>query len=68
MTVTKAIIPVAGWGTRMLPITKAIEKMYAADRDATGDRLCGARCHKGRHYRYLLRGGRAKFSVAKLLS
>lgn len=24
--VTKAIIPVAGWGTRMLPITKAIEK------------------------------------------
>lgn len=25
MTVTKAIIP-AGWGTRMLPITKAIEK------------------------------------------
>lgn len=25
-TVTKAIIPVAGWGTRMLPITKAIEK------------------------------------------
>lgn len=23
---TKAIIPVAGWGTRMLPITKAIEK------------------------------------------
>jgi len=26
MTVTKAIIPVAGWGTRMLPITKAIEK------------------------------------------
>lgn len=26
MKVTKAIIPVAGWGTRMLPITKAIEK------------------------------------------
>lgn len=26
MTATKAIIPVAGWGTRMLPITKAIEK------------------------------------------
>jgi UTP--glucose-1-phosphate uridylyltransferase len=26
MTITKAIIPVAGWGTRMLPITKAIEK------------------------------------------
>lgn len=26
MTVTKAIIPVAGWGTRRLPITKAIEK------------------------------------------
>lgn len=26
MNVTKAIIPVAGWGTRMLPITKAIEK------------------------------------------
>lgn len=25
-TVKKAIIPVAGWGTRMLPITKAIEK------------------------------------------
>lgn len=25
-TVTKAIIPVAGWGTRMLPITKSIEK------------------------------------------
>jgi len=25
-TVTKAIIPVAGWGTRRLPITKAIEK------------------------------------------
>lgn len=25
-TITKAIIPVAGWGTRMLPITKAIEK------------------------------------------
>lgn len=24
--VTKAVIPVAGWGTRMLPITKAIEK------------------------------------------
>ena len=24
--ITKAIIPVAGWGTRMLPITKAIEK------------------------------------------
>lgn len=26
MNITKAIIPVAGWGTRMLPITKAIEK------------------------------------------
>lgn len=26
MAVTKAIIPVAGWGTRRLPITKAIEK------------------------------------------
>jgi len=26
MKVTKAVIPVAGWGTRMLPITKAIEK------------------------------------------
>lgn len=26
MTVSKAIIPVAGWGTRRLPITKAIEK------------------------------------------
>lgn len=26
MTITKAIIPVAGWGTRMLPITKAVEK------------------------------------------
>ena len=26
MTVTKAIIPVAGWGTRRLPITKTIEK------------------------------------------
>ncbi|MBI3889714.1 hypothetical protein HY312_04045 [Candidatus Saccharibacteria bacterium] len=26
MTVTKAIIPVAGWGSRRLPITKAIEK------------------------------------------
>ena len=25
-SVTKAIIPVAGWGTRRLPITKAIEK------------------------------------------
>lgn len=25
-TLTKAIIPVAGWGTRRLPITKAIEK------------------------------------------
>lgn len=25
-TVTKAIIPVAGWGTRRLPITKSIEK------------------------------------------
>lgn len=25
-TITKAIIPVAGWGTRMLPITKSIEK------------------------------------------
>lgn len=24
--VTKAVIPVAGWGTRMLPITKSIEK------------------------------------------
>ncbi len=24
--ITKAIIPVAGWGTRMLPVTKAIEK------------------------------------------
>lgn len=24
--ITKAIIPVAGWGTRLLPITKAIEK------------------------------------------
>ena len=24
--ITKAIIPVAGWGTRMLPITKSIEK------------------------------------------
>ena len=24
--ITKAMIPVAGWGTRMLPITKAIEK------------------------------------------
>lgn len=26
MNVTKAIIPVAGWGTRRLPVTKAIEK------------------------------------------
>lgn len=26
MPITKAIIPVAGWGTRMLPITKSIEK------------------------------------------
>lgn len=26
MAVTKAVIPVAGWGTRRLPITKAIEK------------------------------------------
>lgn len=26
MTITKAIIPVAGWGTRRLPITKAVEK------------------------------------------
>src|SRR5687768_6322947 len=26
MTITKAIIPVAGWGTRRLPITKSIEK------------------------------------------
>jgi UTP--glucose-1-phosphate uridylyltransferase len=26
MNITKAIIPVAGWGTRRLPITKAIEK------------------------------------------
>lgn len=25
-SITKAIIPVAGWGTRMLPITKSIEK------------------------------------------
>ena len=25
-TITKAVIPVAGWGTRRLPITKAIEK------------------------------------------
>ena len=24
--ITKAIIPVAGWGTRRLPITKVIEK------------------------------------------
>ncbi len=24
--ITKAVIPVAGWGTRMLPITKAVEK------------------------------------------
>lgn len=26
MKISKAIIPVAGWGTRMLPITKSIEK------------------------------------------
>lgn len=26
MTITKAIIPVAGWGSRRLPVTKAIEK------------------------------------------
>lgn len=26
MRVSKAVIPVAGWGTRMLPITKSIEK------------------------------------------
>ena len=26
MNITKAIIPVAGWGTRRLPITKSIEK------------------------------------------
>ena len=26
MPITKAIIPVAGWGTRRLPVTKAIEK------------------------------------------
>lgn len=26
MKVSKAVIPVAGWGTRMLPITKSIEK------------------------------------------
>lgn len=26
MSITKAIIPVAGWGTRRLPVTKAVEK------------------------------------------
>lgn len=26
MKITKAVVPVAGWGTRMLPITKVIEK------------------------------------------
>ena len=26
MNITKAIIPVAGWGTRRLPVTKVIEK------------------------------------------
>lgn len=26
MKITKAVVPVAGWGTRMLPITKSIEK------------------------------------------
>lgn len=26
MNITKAIIPVAGWGTRRLPVTKAVEK------------------------------------------
>ena len=26
MTISKAIIPVAGWGTRRLPITKVVEK------------------------------------------
>jgi predicted acetyltransferase len=26
MKITKAIIPVAGWGTRRLPVTKTIEK------------------------------------------
>lgn len=26
LRVTKAVIPIAGWGTRMLPITKSIEK------------------------------------------
>ena len=26
MAVTKAIVPVAGWGTRRLPVTKAVEK------------------------------------------
>lgn len=26
MAITKAIIPVAGWGTRRLPIIKAIDK------------------------------------------
>lgn len=26
MTITKAIVPVAGWGTRRLPITKSVEK------------------------------------------
>lgn len=35
--ITKAIIPVAGWGTRMLPITKSIEKCMFASRYEASD-------------------------------
>ena len=34
--ITKAIIPVAGWGTRRLPITKVLEKSIFNQRKNKG--------------------------------
>ena len=48
--ITKAIIPVAGWGTRRLPITKIIEKSMLP----VGNRpLLGAGINKSRCKRHL---------------
>ena len=44
--ITKAIIPVAGWGTRMLPITKSIEKcmLPVGTAERSEERRVGKEC------------------------
>ena len=51
--VKKAVIPVAGLGTRMLPATKAIPKEMLPVVDKTPDPICGGRmrsCGYQRNY------------------